>query len=485
MQNSGGVRTYAILAGRIALFGALLAPCWWQSRIQAGDLSSHAYNAWLARIAESGQAQGVTVVPQYTNVLFDVLLSALFGIFGPGPAQRIAVTFATLVFLTGAFLFVSAVAGRRAWNILPLIAMLAYGWVFHMGFFNFYLSMGLCLWAMALAWKPASGRVAAAGALYALAVLAHALPVAWSVAVLVYAALARRLQARQRAWAVAVVLAAAAAASAIVQSTMSTRWRASQIGSALGADQVWVYGPKFGAMGIGLLLVWGLLGLNLMRSRGVRGALGDVPFQLAFLTGAGIFVLPAVIFLPGFLHSLAFIAERMSLAAAICICAVVGAARPRLLDQTAGVVLAAVFFVFLYYDERALNRFEDGIEAAVARLEPAQRVVSRVEDPALRVNALAHMIDRACIGRCYSYANYEPSTAQFRVRALTANPFVVSTYEDSWKLQTGTYVVKPADLPIYAVDVDGAGRVGIGTLKAGEQCGSTHWKVLPDLFSDI
>jgi hypothetical protein len=121
----------------------------------------------------------------------------------------------------------------------------------------------------------------------------------------------------------------------------------------------------------------------------------------------------------------------------------------------------------------------------VARLEPAQRVVSRVEDPGLRVNALAHMIDRACIGRCYSYANYEPSTAQFRVRARAANPFVVSTYEDSWKLQTGTYVVKPADLPIYAVDVDGAGRVAITTLKAGEQCGSTRWKVLPDLFSDI
>jgi hypothetical protein len=131
---------------------ALLLPCFWHSRIQAGDLASHVYNVWLAQLVARGQAPGLAVVPQTTNILFDLMLSGLNGLLGMAAAQRIAVSVAVLVFAWGAFAFASAVAGRRAWSVFPAIAMLAYGWVFHMGFFNFYLSLGLCLWAMALVW---------------------------------------------------------------------------------------------------------------------------------------------------------------------------------------------------------------------------------------------------------------------------------------------------------------------------------------------
>jgi hypothetical protein len=57
------------------------------------------------------------------------------------------------------------VGGRPAWHQLPCTAMLAYGWVFHMGFFNFYLSMGLCLWALAVVWDWQPRLVALAAAL--------------------------------------------------------------------------------------------------------------------------------------------------------------------------------------------------------------------------------------------------------------------------------------------------------------------------------
>src|SRR5438552_2737663 len=123
----------------LALSILLLAPVFWQSRIQAGDLSSHVYNAWLAQLIETGRIQGLTIATQASNVLFDLILGALFNLFGSGAAQRIAVSIAVLVFIWGAFRFVSVVAGRTAWHILPCIAMLAYGWVYHMGFFNFYL----------------------------------------------------------------------------------------------------------------------------------------------------------------------------------------------------------------------------------------------------------------------------------------------------------------------------------------------------------
>ena len=55
---------------------------------------------------------------------------------------------------------------------------------------------------------------------------------------------------------------------------------------------------------------------------------------------------------------------------------------------------------------------------------------------------------------------------------------VVSTYEDSWRLQTGTYVVKERDLPLYEVGLDQAGHMGIRILTAGAQSGITYWKVL-------
>ena len=40
----------------------VLLPCYWQARIQAGDLSSHIYNSWLAQLIEAGKLPGLVVV---------------------------------------------------------------------------------------------------------------------------------------------------------------------------------------------------------------------------------------------------------------------------------------------------------------------------------------------------------------------------------------------------------------------------------------
>jgi hypothetical protein len=96
------------------------------------------------------------------------------------------------------------------------------------------------------------------------------------------------------------------------------------------------------------------------------------------------------------------------------------------------------------------------------------------------VNALAHMIDRVCIGHCYSYANYEPSTAQFRIRVEAQNPYVAYSYEQSWELQMGVYVVRESDLPLYQVDLDENGKMVLKELKAGVPCGSTEWDPLSE-----
>jgi hypothetical protein len=59
-----------------------------------------------------------------------------------------------------------------------------------------------------------------------------------------------------------------------------------------------------------------------------------------------------------------------------------------------------------------------------------------------------HIVDRACIGRCFSYDNFEPSTGQFRVRANPGNPFVMADMQSAGGAQVGDYVVRARDLPL-------------------------------------
>src|SRR2546428_442409 len=73
---------------------ALVTPCFWQARIQAGDLGSHLYNAWLAQLVEKGQAPGATIAPQWSNMLFDLALSGIFKLGGARLAERAAVSLA-------------------------------------------------------------------------------------------------------------------------------------------------------------------------------------------------------------------------------------------------------------------------------------------------------------------------------------------------------------------------------------------------------
>ncbi len=456
----------------------LLVPCFWQSRVQAGDLGSHIYNAWLAQLIESGHAQGLAIARQFTNVLFDLILSGLFRWIGPAAAQRIAVGIAVLVFVWGAFAFVTAISGQRPWHLMPAIAMLAYGWVFHMGFFNFYLSMGLCFCFLAAAWDGTPRRIFAALPILGLAYLAHALPVAWAAGALLYSLVARRCSPRLIALLTALFILVASVLRLAISRELYTKWSVKQLSVITGLDQVWVFDTKYYFVMMGLLAVWGLLFSLLIRQSGARRVFASVPFQLCLVSAAGIFLLPSTVLIPGFHHTLSYIAERMSLTVGICACALLASAGPRMLERCALLAVGALFFVFLYTDERALNAFEDRMQAAVSAVPPGARVVSELTDSGLRVNALTHMVDRVCIGRCFSYANYEASTAQFRIRALGPNPVVAWRYADSWHLQTGEYVVKKRDLPLYQIGLDSGGRMAVKVLHAGSPCGNTLAHIL-------
>lgn len=454
----------------------LLVPCFWQSRIHAGDLSSHIYNAWLAQLIQSGKTTGLTIVPKTTNVLFDLVLSGLLGALGASAAQRIAVSASVLIFAWGAFYFVRRVSGRRPWALMPVIAILAYGWTFHMGLFNMYVSLGLCLWALGAAWDGKPRGLAIAAVLVAAAYVAHGLPVAWAVAAGAYAWAARRVSERTLPQLLGIGIGGIVALRAILESATKTRSSPDQILSALGVYQAWIYDDKYLWVTGGLAVLWAALLCWLWRKDGLRALLRSTPFHLAALTAAGIGILPSAVAIPGYQHGLTFIAERMSLALGVCACAAVANARLPF-GRHAAIGLMLVYFGFLAHDDAFLNRFEDGMTAAAAGLD-GQRVISGVDATFFKVDPVAHMVDRICVGRCYSYANYEPGTGQFRIRATGPNPFVVDNYADSWGLQTGQYVVKPQDVPMYRIDPRGGGMFVAHPLSPGQPNGML---VLPAL----
>jgi hypothetical protein len=456
-------------------FSALvLLPCFWQRRIQAGDFSSHLYNAWLVQEAKAGRVAGLELAAPWTNVLFDHLLEWSIKAVGVEAAQRISVSFLVLNFFWGAFSLVAAVSGRPAWWLAPLLWMLAYGWVFHIGFFNFYLSLGLCFWALALAWRTSRRRVAAAAVLGAVATLAQALPVAWAGALAGYASLARRLGTRGR-----VVLFGSAAVGLWVLSQLLEARSVEppfQPGILMRAnlDQLFVYGTKYYLLSLTATVLCAVLLCRYFAQEGLAALANHIPLAWCALTVLGAFWLPFGLWLPGYKQALLFVPERMSLAGTVLLCGLLAGLRTEWIEKAALWALAVPFFAFLYSDHRALNAVEDRIQAAVAGVPPGSRVISALCLAESRIDAIEHMIDRVCIGRCYSYGNYEPWTHAFRLRAAGDNAVVVADGAVMFAMRRGEHVVRPQEAPLYEVRACGNGdQVCVRMLNAGERTSQT------------
>ncbi len=199
-----------------------------------------------------------------------------------------------------------------------------------------------------------------------------------------------------------------------------------------------------------------------------------IPFQLWLLNAAAVLLIPDRLLFPQFGRPLGFIAERLSLTAGLMMCTILAAAPTARLARVVLLSAAVLFFGLLYTDDRELNHMEDRLDAAVSRLPPGQRVISSLADQSLRSLCFHHDLDRACIGHCFSYANYEPSSRQFRVRARPGNSVVLAAYADVDAAVGGRYIVQPRDLPLYLVYACGPDFRDVCTrpLQAGETTGT-------------
>ena len=105
----------------VAISAVILIPCFWHRTIEAADLGSHLYNAWLVQLIERGQvarALGCADVEQCPIRL--AAESALGNVFSLFAAEKIGVSIAVLIFFWGMFALVCATTRRAPWYLLPV-----------------------------------------------------------------------------------------------------------------------------------------------------------------------------------------------------------------------------------------------------------------------------------------------------------------------------------------------------------------------------
>jgi hypothetical protein len=455
-----GPRERGLGFGTVLLVSAvLLIPCFWQSRIQAIDLPSHIYNAWLANLIAQNQATGLWIQPQHDNVLFDGALAWLLPRVGAGAAQRIAVGAAVMVFAWGAICLISRNGRRNWWFLLPSVGILAYGFIFRAGFFNFYVGLGICFWYLAFLVDGSARTRLLAAPLLLVAWLAHPMPVVWAVGLTAYVIVAERVTARGR-W---VILVAGAVVLLGIHVLIELRyryvWSITQVWQITSAPQVLLVGREYALPYILLLSAWVMLFWQVARRRRVR-LFADLRFHLWVLTAVAVTLIPSAITFPQYALAFSFISMRFSLASGVLLCGLLSEAEPRIPEKAVLVFCAVSYFVFLFADGRTLNRVEDRLDAAVMNLPAKGRVIGYLRSPAMPIQLL-HATDRACLGHCYSYANYEPSSQQFRVRAGVGNSMVMADYHNVAAVERGTYRVQVRDLPVFLVYLCGPDKLQV------------------------
>jgi hypothetical protein len=468
----------------LAISVALILPCFWHQRIEAGDLGSHVYNAWLAQLIEKGQAPGLYIVRQWNNVLFDWLLLHAANLFGFAIAQKILVSACVLIFFWGVFAFVIAAIGPPPWFLAPCIAMLAYGYSFNMGFLNYYLSLGLASFGAALLWRGRGARLFGV-LLVPLILLAHPIGLLWLLGTLLYLILCTLLPSW---WKLALPAAAALLllgihAYLMRQTRFPVDWWHDPFYLMNGADQLTLYGQRYAILGW-TALVFGVFcfAVDAIPRRREASFWQSVRLPAEWYLAA-IF---AVAMLPENLRPsltggwIGLLASRLTAITAIFGICVLACLKPRKWHLAGFGACAVVFFVFLYQDTLALNRMESNVERLVDSIPFGTRVIASIwAPPGSRISFIGHIADRACIGHCFSYANYEPASGQFRIHARPGNPVVGALDDDTEDMQAGEYEVQDEDLPIkqiFQCDENDLTKLCIRDLASGEKNGRLGYK---------
>jgi hypothetical protein len=237
---------------------------------------------------------------------------------------------------------------------------------------------------------------------------------------------------------------------------LAATWRCEGFLQLLGQDQLNLFGHRYVLLS-GIAVAWGAVC--------VLAAIYDWIFrvekpspvlrlaiELYFLAVIITFCLPENFRVGLYAGWIGLLVSRLTLVTAVFgLLVLASLGLPRW--STHGNVLCALLFVlFLYQDTGKLDRMEASARTVVLSLPMGSRVVAVANPPDdWRIQFIYHSIERACIGRCFSFANYEPSSLQFRVRALPGNYFVTTSVDQSDDMSSGDYIVRKEDLPLTSI----------------------------------
>jgi hypothetical protein len=473
----------------LAISALMLVPCFWHRRIEAGDLASHVYNAWLAQLIEKGQAPGLYFVRLWDNVLVDWMLLHAANLFGFAAAEKIVVSLCVLLFFWGVFAFVAALSGRPPWFLAPCIAMLAYGYSFNMGFLNYYLSLGLAALSLALLWRGRGLERIIGLLILSFIFLAHPIGLLWLVGTGLYLILWTKLPGW---WKLAPPAAALATVLGVHEYlARQTRFPVDWVHPAFylmnGADQLTLYGQRYADLGWAALSFGALCFLieAIFRRRDISFWQSlRLPAELYFVALISVALLPENL-RPSITGGwIGLLASRLTAITAIFGLCAMGCLTPKKWHLAGFGACALVFFAFLYHDTSTLNRMESEADRLISSVPFGTRVMSTIwAPPGSRVSFIGHFVDRACVQHCFSYANYEPASGQFRIRVRPDSPVAVASDDDSEDMQAGQYEVQDEDLPameIYQCDSKDLTKLCIRSLAAGELNGRLGYTPAPN-----
>ena len=480
-----GVRFFRASIWRVLLISAsLLLPCFWHKRIEAGDLPSHTYNAWLSQLISQGQAPGLYIEPRWDNVLSDIALAKLGSLTGFVVAEHVVVASAVLIFFWGAFTLISAVNLRPAWTLTPAIAMIAYGWTFYAGFLNCYLSLSFAFWSVALFWRGRGIDHLAGAILVLLALLAHPMGLAILVGLAIYLRLSDRLHDWIR-WLLFVIgCLVVLAFHYYVLYQRNAFWHTWKDFLYMnGTDQLFLFGSRYHELAMAVLIfgafcfLYGVV--REWKTCEFRRA-WRAPLELWLLLLLTALLIPETMLLPHLSPvPIGKVVTRMTSVTGVMALSLLASIKPRTWHLAGLGVAGLVFFTWTYQDTGILNDMESQAETLVSGLPYGRRVTSTIGHPGWRLPIVDHSMDRACVGRCFAYDNYEPSTGQFRIRVHHGSPVVTDSVKAHSEMQSGFYTVREEDLPmdqIYQCDETNLTRLCIRELSAGEQNGSVGYR---------
>jgi hypothetical protein len=327
--------------------------------------------------------------------------------------------------------------------------MFSYGVVYHLGFFNYFLGLGLGFAAITLTLRRNLASIALSVPFWAMASRSHPLPLAWSVGAVALLLLLDRLQLRHRTYVLGMFLALVAGASLSLSLLTFTQYRGSGT-DMFGFTQLLVFNLHNIPIAVLTALLFAFaLGPRLLNDS-PSATLLSLPACLYYFACAVVLASPDMVVVPGIAQPLSILTLRLALPAAIAMLAWWNSAPPPRWLSFASAALSLAFFCMLYRDHNAASSFEEQLHLVVRKLPPHSRVVTRFGFRSF-VDFGEHMIDRACIGHCWSYMNYEPASGQFRVRVRPDSQTAIASTAHLSDLRSSSAPLAATDLPLILV----------------------------------